>query len=143
MSVADIFFHFLACLFTLLAISFDEHKLLILIQSNILGLFPFTIRALGALFRILSLPPIHQDIIFLKLNSFVFHILLYSIPEIDFCKWYEIVEVYINFVGHLNVGHVFWCFFFFFLLFWLCPWHVEVPRPGIKALPQQPPKLLQ
>ena len=28
-------------------------------------------------------------------------------------------------------------FFFFFFFFWLHPWHAEVPRPGIKPLPQQ------
>ena len=30
-----------------------------------------------------------------------------------------------------------------FLVFWPCPWHVEVPRPRIKPVPQKPPKPLQ
>ena len=30
-----------------------------------------------------------------------------------------------------------------FFFFWLCPWHMEVPGPGIKPMPQQQPKLLQ
>lgn len=34
--------------------------------------------------------------------------------------------------------------FALFLYFWgLCPWHVEVPGPGIKTALQQGPKLLQ
>ena len=28
-------------------------------------------------------------------------------------------------------------FLFFIFYFWLCPWHVEVPRAGIKPVPQQ------
>ena len=37
---------------------------------------------------------------------------------------------------------IFWtpAFFFFFLL---CPWHVDVSRPGIGPAPQQRPELLQ
>ena len=30
-----------------------------------------------------------------------------------------------------------WCLdFFFFFLFWLYPWHMEVPRPGIESKQQ-------
>ena len=28
----------------------------------------------------------------------------------------------------------------FFFFFWLCPWHVEVPQPGIRPAPQQQPE---
>ena len=27
--------------------------------------------------------------------------------------------------------------FFYFFPFWPCPWHAEVPGPGIKPAPQQ------
>lgn len=30
-----------------------------------------------------------------------------------------------------------------FFFFWMCPWHMEVPRSGIKPMPQKPPKPLQ
>ena len=38
------------------------------------------------------------------------------------------------------------CFFFFFsasVCFWLCPWHIEAPGPGIKPALHQRPKPLQ
>ena len=37
----------------------------------------------------------------------------------------------------------FLCQFFFFFFFFLHPKHMEVPGPGIKAMPQQQPELLQ
>ena len=33
-------------------------------------------------------------------------------------------------------------FFLFFFFFLLCPWHVEIPRPEIKPMPPQWPKML-
>ena len=30
----------------------------------------------------------------------------------------------------------------FFFIFWMHPWHMEVPRPGIKPTPQQQSELL-
>ena len=30
--------------------------------------------------------------------------------------------------------------FHFILFFWLCPWHVEAPRPGTEPVPQQQPE---
>ena len=36
----------------------------------------------------------------------------------------------------------FYCLFFFFFFFWLSPQHIEFPGPGIKPMPQQPPKPL-
>ena len=37
-----------------------------------------------------------------------------------------------------NTAHIGFCFFF-----WLHPWHVKVPRPGIKPKPTEQPKSLQ
>ena len=34
-------------------------------------------------------------------------------------------------------------FFFHFFLLWLNPWHMELPRPGIKPTVHQQPELLQ
>ena len=43
------------------------------------------------------------------------------------------------FVFFLSLS-LFYLFLFFVLL---CPWHMEVPGPGIEPLPQQRPELLQ
>ena len=45
--------------------------------------------------------------------------------------------------GHQNTES--WCRLpiFFFFSFWLCPWHVDIPRPGMEAMPQQRPKPLE
>ena len=43
----------------------------------------------------------------------------------------------------MNSSRVFFCFLFFLNSFCLHPWHMEVPRPGIKPMPQQRPELQQ
>ena len=56
-----------------------------------------------------------------------------------------------SFVLFLSLELTFLHFFFvvvaaavlFFGFFWQCLWHVEVPGPGIKPMPQQQPEWLQ
>lgn len=66
------------------------------------------LKAFELCLSILSLPPTHEDIIFLKLNHFTFHVF-----ELTFVNDVRLgaVRIFINFVGYSNVGHVFIVFF--------------------------------
>ena len=63
-------------------------------------------------------------------------LVLFSIPNSQITTENQIIPQPTIFLYNITIVRCY-ATLFFFSFFWLCPWHVEVPRPGIETMPQQ------